>query len=524
MSQIRIINLSFTYPGALEPVFQDVNLDLDSGWRLGLIGRNGRGKTTLLRLLCGELTGQGSIQADVAFEYFPQPVADPARPALAVARQSIAPFDHWEAEMHRLAGEATPEAMDAYGDIEAAYAAADGYIIDEVIAAEAGRLGIAGEALGRPFQSLSGGEKVKLLLAAAFLRKHSFLLIDEPTDHLDAEGRRRVAAWLAEKKGFILVSHDRAFLDASIDHVLSINRADIELQRGGYTSWRQNRESRDNFERAQNQKLAGSIRRLSDAARQTERWSDKIEATKIGGHVYDRGAVGAQAARMMKRSKAILNRREAEIDQKKQLLKNIEENDPLVFHSLEAKKQLYVLAEDLSYSYGGGAVLNGLSLEVRAGDRIAVTGANGSGKSTLLKLLAGSLPPQKGTLQRMPGLQVSGVDQELHGLRGSLKDYAALRGLDEPLFLALLRKLNFEREAFARDIGSFSAGQKKKVGIAASLAQPAHLFIWDEPLNYIDVLSREQIEDAVLESCPTMVFVEHDQAFVDRVATQVLRL
>ncbi len=532
MALIQIINLSFTYPGALAPVFKDVNLDLDTRWRLGLIGRNGRGKTTLLRLMSGELTGQGVIAASARFEYFPKPVRDTARLALAVARQSIAPFEAWEAEMRRLAALATPEAMEAYGELELTYAANDGYVIDGAIAAEAGRLGIAEEALGRPFDTLSGGEQVKLLLAAAFLRKNSFLLIDEPTDHLDAEGRRRVAAWLAGKEGFILVSHDRAFLDASIDHVLSINRADIELQRGNYTSWRQNREEQDDFERGQNKKLEKDIGRLTAAAARTERWSDQIEKSKKcrnqtyskGPAALDRGYVGHQAARMMKRSKVILGRREAEIEQKKQLLKNIEETEPLAFQNLAAHKQRTLLAEGLCYAYGGRQVLNLPRLEVRAGERIAVTGANGCGKSTLLKLLAGALVPTSGTIQRLSGLQVSVVQQDVFALAGSLSACAAQNGVDETLFITLLRKLNFEREAFAREVGSYSAGQKKKVALALSLAKPAHLLLWDEPLNYIDVLSREQIESAVLASNPTLVFVEHDQAFIGAVATRVLRL
>lgn len=533
MSQIRITDLSFTYPGALSPVFEHVTLSLDTRWRLGLVGRNGRGKTTFLKLLLGELAGEGSIEAAETFEYFPVPVADDSLPALTVARAAIAPFDEWEARMDALTRDAGEAAMEEYGEIEARYAVADGYIINESIAAEAGRLDIAADALDRPFATLSGGERVKLLLAALFLKKHRFLLIDEPTDHLDAEGRRTVARWLAGKSGFILVSHDRAFLDEAVDHILSINRANIELQRGNYSSWRHNRALQDDFERAENRKLEGSISRLKDAAARTEKWSDKIEKSKKsnGAATYnkgpasvDRGYIGHQAARMMQRSKSIEKRRGREIEQKEALLKNIEETEPLKLHTLPFDRDRLLTAEHLSLTLGGRTLFEDLFFTLSRGERIALEGANGSGKTSLLRLALGEMEPTAGSLRTAGGLVISSLPQDTGFLRGSLRAFSASQELDDSLFLAILRKLDFEREAFGQDIASYSAGQKKKVCLAASLARPAHLFIWDEPLNYIDVLSREQIEDAVLQSAPSLLFVEHDAAFVEAVATRRIRL
>lgn len=171
MSLIQVQNLSFSYPGAEQPLLDGVTLELDTRWRLGLVGRNGRGKTTFLKLLLGQLEYNGSIVASEQFEYFPVQPKDQQDKALYVARRTIAPFDAWEAQMATLAAAGTEAAMAEYGEIEQAYAAADGYIIDESIAAEAGRLGITQEALERPFASLSGGEQVKLLLAALFFEK-----------------------------------------------------------------------------------------------------------------------------------------------------------------------------------------------------------------------------------------------------------------------------------------------------------------------------------------------------------------
>ncbi|MDL2324083.1 ABC-F type ribosomal protection protein [Ruminococcaceae bacterium OttesenSCG-928-A16] len=531
MSVIQIKNLSFSYPGALQPVFNNVTLNLDTSWRLGLVGRNGRGKTTFLRLLLGQLQGRGQIISAQKFDYFPAKINDTEQPALTVCRAIIAPFDAWEQQMQALTATATPKAMEEYGDIEHAYATAGGYTINEAIEAEAGKLGVEGQALLRPFKTLSGGEQVKLMLAAIFLKKHHFLLIDEPTDHLDTEGRTIVAKWLSGKSGFILVSHDRDFLDQAVDHILSINRNDIELQKGNYSSWHANRTLQDNFELAENEKLQKNINRLKVAAKQTERWSDKVEKSKYGSMLkddapagLDRGYIGHQAAKMMKRSKSIERRQAKEIEEQQTLLKNIEQAEPLKFMALKAPKPTLLLAEDLTFGYGGPPILNNLNFAIKAGDRIAVTGQNGSGKTSLVKLVEGLYMPTGGRLQKPGQLIISTLPQNTSFLQGDLQEFVASQKIDPSLFLALLRKLNFERETFNQPMQRYSAGQKKKVCLAASLAKPAHLFVWDEPLNYIDILSREQIEQAIESSQPTMLFVEHDAAFVNNIATGYIQL
>lgn len=531
MGQIQINNLSYTYPGAAAPVFENVTLSLDTGWRLGLIGRNGRGKTTLLRLLAGELDSQGSIAGGKKFSYFPERV-NTAGTALEVAKHSVAPFSEWEAEMQALVAEPTAQNLEKYGELEEQYARLGGYTIEEELKAEAGKLGIQQEVLERPYSTLSGGEKIKLLLAAQFLKRDIFLLIDEPTDHLDAEGRAVVSAWLAGKSGFILTSHDRAFMDRSVEYILSINKADIELQKGNYSSWKENRQARDAFEAAENDKLKKSIQRLEESARQASRWSDKVEKTKYQSsrnkagmpEFVDRGFIGHKSAKMMQRSKAIETRKTAEAEKAKGLLHNLEEQETVFFHCLKPEKNRLVTVDSLGISFGDKQLFSGVSFEISAGDRIAVCGGNGCGKTSLMRAVTGVIAPAAGSVKMAPWVRYSTVLQETGDLRGGLLEYAGQKGLDVSLFLTLLRKLNFEREAFEREIQHYSAGQKKKVELAASLSTPCHLFVWDEPLNYIDIASREQLEEAILLSEPTMLFVEHDQEFARRAATKFLQL
>ena len=206
------------------------------------------------------------------------------------------------------------------------------------------------------------------------------------------------------------------------------------------------------------------------------------------------------------------------------MLKNVETAEPLKFLPMEQKKKKLVFLKDVGHSYGKRCVLQGMNLCIEQGDRIALAGQNGSGKTTLMNIVSRKIQPDSGEVGFCSGLVVSCVAQMADGLGGSLRAYAQAEGVDESLMLALLRKLNFDREVFLQDIETFSAGQKKKICLAASLAKPAHLYVWDEPLNYIDVMSREQIEQAILLSRPTLLFVEHDALFCQRVANKKIEL
>jgi len=488
MSLIQVNDLSFAYPGSYDNVFEHVSFRLDTDWKLGFTGRNGRGKTTFLKLLMGEYPYRGSITASVGFDYFPFSVPHPAWLA-GETLDALAP----ELPRWRLLRE-----MAALG-------------LDEAL-------------LWRPFASLSHGEQTKLLLALLFARENRFLLIDEPTNHLDAQGRALVSRYLSGKKGFILVSHDRAFLDGCVDHILSINRANIEVQRGNFSAWWENKQRQDSFELAENEKLKKKIRRLKDTAREKAQWSDRIESTKIGQGSCDRGYIGHKAAKMMARAKAIETRQAAAIEEKAKLLKNLEEAEALKLVQPTYHSRRLLELRDVAADYGEGPVCAPVSFELNAGDRLALLGPNGSGKSSLLKLMCGDAIPHTGLLEIGSRLKISYVPQDTSFLRGSLSDYARQRGIDESLFKAILRKLDFARVQFDKDMAEFSAGQRKKTLIAASLCEPAHLHIWDEPMNYIDVISRMQIEELLLRSCPTLLFVEHDRAFCERVATRTLTL
>ena len=270
MALIEISHLSFTYEGSFEPVFEDLSLQLDTDWRMGLIGRNGRGKTTLLRLLLGEGRYTGTISAPEPFDYFPFNVPDLEAEGWAVAETLRPELEEWR------------------------------------LVKELRLLGLEEGVLYRPFSTLSHGERTRFLLALLFLRDHRFLLIDEPTDHLDAAGRALVGDYLARKKGFLLVSHDRAFLDRCIDHVLAFQPTGLVVRKGNFSTWWEEQTRREASERSAQERLKKDIRRLEEAARRTADWSDAVERTKYAsrnsGLRPDRGYVGHKAAKLMRRS------------------------------------------------------------------------------------------------------------------------------------------------------------------------------------------------------------------------------
>ena len=220
MAQINVNHLTFAYEGSFDPVFQDTSFSIDTDWKLGFVGRNGKGKTTFLNLLLGKYEYQGMISTRAVFDYFPYKVTDDD-----LLKTSDELMSSWKPEVENWR-----------------------------VLCELPDLGIDAELLYRPFGTLSFGERTKIMLAVLFSGENDFLLIDEPTNHLDKEARGIIKKYLAAKKGFILVSHDRDLLDACIDHVLVLNRTTIEVQQGTFSGWWENKERADNFARTENEK------------------------------------------------------------------------------------------------------------------------------------------------------------------------------------------------------------------------------------------------------------------------------
>ncbi len=341
MSLINVNNLTFGYSEGLNNIFENVSFNIDTDWRLGLIGRNGKGKTTFLKLLLGKYKYQGTISKNVEINYFPFEVKDKEKMSIDIIHEIAEEIEDWQ------------------------------------IIKELNLLNTDAEILYKSFKLLSGGEQIKILLVGLFLRSNSFLLIDEPTNHLDSETRDNLVQYLKKKKGFILVSHDRNFLDKVVDHIISINNTNIEIQKGNFSSWQENKNRQDNFEITQNEKLQKDIGRLTNAAKNAENWSNTVEKSKYKNSTsegaIDRGYVGHKSAKMMKKSKVIEQRTQKAIEEKSNLLKNIDKNESLKIIQLENKKSELIVAYNLQIKYNEKPIFSPISFEVNKQDRIAIT-------------------------------------------------------------------------------------------------------------------------------------------------------
>ncbi len=488
MALLQFNNVSFAYEGSYDDVFCGLSFQIDTDWRLGLIGRNGRGKTTLLWIMAGELAARGSVSVPLKPALFPFAVADPSR--------------------------ATKDVMLGFAPDEPAWR----------VMAEADSLGLTAELLARPFESLSRGEQTKMQLAALFAREDGYPLIDEPTNHLDLQGRDIVADYLSKKHGFLLVSHDRSFLNHCITHTLSLNRSSVVVQRGDYDSWEREFERKNQAEEARNVQLKKEIARLKESARRLADFSDKAEKGKFHEHGVDRGYIGARAAALMKRSLVTRARIERDIEERQRLLKDVEQTGILKLKPLHHPRKRILEVRDAQVRYGDRVVCGGVSFAVDRGECVALAGPNGCGKTSILKTLCGLSDSLRGDIRIAGSLAISYGPQSHGDLRGELDPFIAETSADETLFKAILRNMDFGRQQFDKDISQYSEGQKKKLLLARSLCEQAHLYVWDEPLNYIDVFSRVQLERLILEFEPTMLLVEHDRAFLNRVCSQIIRL
>ena len=348
MAQISVSNLTFCYEGSFDNIFEDVSFVIDTDWKLGFIGRNGKGKTTFLNLLMSRQNGrpaddraadmpcagnkkdnsyeyQGHISTSAVFDYFPYKIT--------------------EQQMEQCSAEFVDELK-------------PGCELWRVIC-ELEQLHLEADVLYRPFRTLSHGERTKVMLAILFCGENDFLLIDEPTNHLDQGSRDIVKEYLKKKKGFILVSHDRDLLDACIDHVLVLNRCTIEVQSGNFSSWWENKNRMDAFHEAENEKHKKEIRRLNKAAERTREWADKSEQTKIGfdpvkehdRSISSRSYIGAKTQKMQSRRTQMEKRITDEIERKEGLLQDIEHPAELKLMPMKHYKEVLISASDYGIAY-----------------------------------------------------------------------------------------------------------------------------------------------------------------------------
>ncbi len=514
MAQIEIKDMTFYYDDFYHPVFEHLTANLDTDWNMALVGRNGRGKSTLLKLLSGGLKpASGEIKLSGTVSYFPYLYDAAFTKAMDVVKECIGGLRTMELKLQ----EYEENFDEAYFELLNRYLELDGYSMESQICKELSQMGLSESLLEQDFATLSGGEQTCMLILALFLRKDSFVLLDEPTNHLDVGKKEHLKEYLKKKKGFIIASHDTEFLDAVCDHILAINKADISMEQGSYSTWRNNMELKEQFELRTREKLEREIGQLERQSKQTRAWSNIGNKQKYpyAGHFRTNGTRA-----YMRQAKAAEQHIKDNLEEKKQLLRNMEAERKLNISQESVRRDCLLTADHVSFCYEGASApaLEDVTLHIYPGDKIWLRGKNGAGKTTLLKLLAGKLP---GTgIRRAGGISIAYVTQEPECQSGELP--VSLR--ENRRFKDLCMLFDLPPDSLRRPLETLSSGELKKMDIAKTLSENHQILFLDEPLNYMDVNFKAQLEKALSDEDLTIVFVEHNEAFGERLATQVVEL
>jgi len=537
---LHIDHIGFFYPNALEPVLTDVTFDVSDGEKVALVGDNGRGKTTLLRILTGDLTPTGGVvhtpAGGVRIGYLPQDIVlPPELSAHAACAASFADVAALQAELHAVetamahtAGDDLEALLERYSALQERFLKLGGYDLDARVSRALADVGLPEELHARPCGLLSGGEKTRVALAGLLLRSPELLLLDEPTNHLDLEMVLWLEDWLrATRLAVLFVSHDRVFIDNVADRVVSLERDGVHIRKGGWSDYRAGRDEEVAHQLAQWKERQDKLGQLRSAASKRRQWAGHFQKEtrgEGGGFKYESIT---NAARTMTQQAKHIEERIKMLETRFPVEKpRLEKKRSFCFALAEPPGQLVFACRDVCKAFDGQVLFHELNLHVHKGERIHLAGRNGAGKTTLLRLWTGELTPDSGEVVRGGRLQVGLFDQEHRFLPRAEQALAWLLRCndDETLVRTMMGCLGLEQEKVLQTIGTLSTGERARLALATLLVNRSNVLLLDEPTNHLDLRVREQLEDALEQFPGTLVFVSHDRWFIQRLATRVINL
>ena len=509
MALLTLHSITTSYGGL--PILKDVDLQIEPGERLCLVGRNGEGKSTLMKVISGEVqpdSGEITAKQGLKISRLEQEVPGGSMEATVfeVAASGLGPLMTLVADYHRLVHELAENSNDRllaeFERVQHAMEASDGWLAQQRVESVLSRLQLPPDV---PFSSLSGGYKRRVLLAKALVADPDLLLLDEPTNHLDIESIRWLEEFLLDFGATLLfVTHDRMLLRHLATRI-------IELDRGALTSWPGDYDT--------------YLRRKQDAldaeAGQQARFDKKLAQEEV----WIRKGIKARRTRNEGRVKALKKMREERSQRR-----NRQGNVRITSQEMEKSGKLVVTAKDVCYAYQDKPIIRDLTTTVIRGDRVGIIGPNGAGKTTLLQILLGQLTPDSGTVRLGTNLQIAYFDQ----LRAQLDDEKSVQdnvsdGNDQVVIngrqrhiIGYLQDFLFAPDRARSPVKILSGGERNRLLLAKLFTKPSNLLVLDEPTNDLDVETLELLEELLLDYPGTILLVSHDRAFLNNVVTSTM--
>lgn len=508
MGSLKVMGLEKSY--GIRTLFSNVHFEVMPGDKVGLVGANGTGKTTLMRILLGrEENDGGQVVMDRAdtVGYVEQQASFSHDTLYEELRSAFSDLITLRAEKERMehaiaAGAAGAEELAAYGNLVTRFEAMDGYDFESRIRRVAFGLGFSEEELQKDVRHFSGGQTTRICLAKALLREPDFLFLDEPTNHLDIG----MIEWLEKflqsyRGGVLLISHDRYFLDRVANRILELDHAEVTAYTGNYT----------HYMRVKNERRAALQNAYEKQQAHIRKTEEYISRYKAG--IKAKQARGRQSQ---------LNRLERIV-----LPPEAARFKYFAFTKPTECAQRVAELEDISFAYPGGQrILDRISLLIRKGDGVALIGENGVGKTTLLQILVGELEAT-GRLKIGSRVKIGYFSQQHEGLDPSktiLDEICYTFGLDEETARGYLGAFLFHGDDVLRRIGALSGGEQARVAFLKLMLTGANFLVLDEPTNHLDIPAREAVEEALMAFPGTFIAVSHDRYFLDKTANCTLEL
>jgi len=516
MIECNVYGISKEY--GVNKIFENISFSLKKGDRIGLVGQNGCGKTTLMKILMDiedYTSGSISIRKDAKLGYLEQvPNESPGVKTYDVLMHAFRRaieikncFTELEHQLNHLTGPALESVMKEYGRYMEEYEALDGYQLETKVHRICQGLNISENMKNMDFNALSGGEKTRVLLGKLLLESPDILLLDEPSNHLDISTIEWLEGFLKEYTGTLLIiSHDRYFLDRVVNKVFELTASEMVCYDGNYTAYVEEKEKRF-FE---------ELKKYENQQKLLDRIKEQIHRYRVWGAMRDSEVMYKRAKELEKRLEKIEVLDKPVLDQKKIKIDSSVENR-------SGKRVL--LVEGLEKSYDNKTLFKGESFSIFYQDSLCLMGPNGSGKSTLLKMIMGEIDPDNGTIQLGSGVKIGYLPQHIHFTdeEKTLVEYFAYEhGINQEIARKALSKMLFTQDNVYKKIRNLSGGEKSKLKLCSLLYEKVNFLILDEPTNHLDISSREELEEALLSFEGTLLFVSHDRYFVEKIAGKIM--